>query len=363
MQESHVRYPDTTLSTRERWLVMLWGALVLGLLLGTVWAALSATGVVPGAQQVLLLGLLGLLLMLAVGAGWGWVRWRHLLQSPRVRPETTLSPVGNTPAQGQALEPAETLPEAGAMEDAMAPAAMTQTEQELLRYAISHDLRAPLRVIDGFARILKEEEGPRMDRMSNEHLDRLLAAAGRMNTMIDAILAQAQLTQSAIERHQVDLTALAHQVAAELTGSLPSVLGASPSQMTTGKSVTWQVASGMSATGDPDMIRRVLENLMGNAVKYSSKVAQPSVEVGMVAQADPTVYFVRDNGAGFDMQHAQKLFGLFQRLHSNKDFPGSGVGLAGVQIIVRRHGGRIWAEAQPGQGACFYFTLSEARRS
>jgi light-regulated signal transduction histidine kinase (bacteriophytochrome) len=197
-----------------------------------------------------------------------------------------------------------------------------------------------------------------MDRMSNDHLDRLLAAAGRMNTMIDAVLAQAQLTQSTIERHTVDLSTMAQQVADELRGGQQSVLG----QPAHNSGVVWTVAEGMTANGDPDLLRRVLENLMGNAVKYSSKVAQPQVEVGVVEAADPKVYFVRDNGAGFDMQHAQKLFGLFQRLHSSKEFPGSGVGLAGVQIIVRRHGGRIWAEAQLGQGACFYFTLAEARR-
>ncbi len=271
------------------------------------------------------------------------VPWWLRLRKPLGREEGhQVSSVDHTPAMS-ALE---------------APPLMTPTEQELLRYAISHDLRAPLRVIDGFARILKEEEGPRMDRMSNDHLDRLLAAAGRMNTMIDAVLAQAQLTQSAIERATVDLSAMARQVADELAGERQAELGQAPFGMT----VSWQLAEGMVATGDPDLLRRVLENLMGNAVKYSSKVARPMVEVGMVEATDPQVFFVRDNGAGFDMQHAQKLFGLFQRLHSSKEFPGSGVGLAGVQIIVRRHGGRIWAEAQPGLGACFYFTLAEFRR-
>lgn len=346
MQEIQVRYPDSALSSRERWLVLLWGLLVLGLLAGTVWTLFHWAEQASDSNHVLLIWPMCLELVLVAGGAWFLARRREQMLA--------LSPDDNKLASTTEVSTQEL----GSNHAVEGQPAMTPTEQELLRYAISHDLRAPLRVIDGFARILKEEEGPRMDRMSNEHLDRLLAAAGRMNTMIDAILAQAQLTQSAIERQRVDLTALAHQIATELSAN-----ASAPAAGTTGAAVAWVVADGMVTTGDPDMIRRVLENLMGNAVKYSGKVAQPRVEVGVVEAADPTVYFVRDNGAGFDMQHAQKLFGLFQRLHSNKEFPGSGVGLAGVQIMVRRHGGRIWAEAQPGQGACFYFTLAEAKRS
>lgn len=346
MQEIHDRSPDSALSSRERWLLFFWGVLVLNLLAGTVWTVFQWVQHVPDARQLLLAWPVALVLVLVGGGGWLMAKWRH-------RP-LALSLADNKQAPTPEVSPQEM----GSKQGAEGLPAMTSTEQELLRYAISHDLRAPLRVIDGFARILKEEEGPRMDRMGNEHLDRLLAAAGRMSTMIDAILAQAQLTQSAIERQRVDLTALAHQIAAELSAS-----GGVAMPQGQHCAVRWRVADDMVTTGDPDMIRRVLENLMGNAVKYSSKVAQPCVEVGVVEAADPTVYFVRDNGAGFDMQHAQKLFGLFQRLHSNKEFPGSGVGLAGVQIMVRRHGGRIWAEAQPGKGACFYFTLSEPKRN
>lgn len=235
----------------------------------------------------------------------------------------------------------------------MGGATMMQAEQELMRYAISHDLRAPLRAILGFSQILKEEEGPRMSPMSNGHLDRVIAAAGRMNSMIDALLVQAQLTRSSIEYQSVDLTALARAIADDLGAETLS-----SESIAADFSVTWVIEQGMHAQGDPDMIRQVLENLMGNAVKYSGKVAAPHVEVGMVKATAPQVFFVRDNGVGFDMQHADKLFGLFQRLHSSRDFPGTGVGLAGVHVMVRRHGGRIWAEAQPGQGACFYFTLT-----
>ncbi|HIV70171.1 MAG TPA: hypothetical protein H9903_04490 [Candidatus Aquabacterium excrementipullorum] len=233
------------------------------------------------------------------------------------------------------------------------PAPMSEAEQEVLRYALSHDLRAPLRVVDGFTRIVKEDYGRVMDRIGNDHLERILAATTRMNGMIDAILEQAQLAQAPVARTPVDVSELAQDVVAEQRAAQRSGLSgeahAAPVEIV--------VEPGMQAPADPLLVRRVLDNLIGNALKYSGKVAHPRVEVGRVAATDPCVFYVRDNGAGFDMQHADKLFGLFQRFHSNKDFPGTGVGLAGVQNIVRRHGGRVWAEAAPGQGACFYFTL------
>jgi signal transduction histidine kinase len=232
---------------------------------------------------------------------------------------------------------------------AVAPQAMSEAEQEALRYALSHDLRAPLRVVEGFTRIVKEDYGRFLDRVGHDHLERVLAASARMNGMIDAILGQAQLAGTEVAREEVDLSTMAREVGSELALLVPS---RSP--------VSLSVTDGLRVMADPALMRRVMENLIGNALKYSAKVESPRVEVGMMPATDPPVYFVRDNGAGFDMQHADKLFGLFQRLHSAKDFPGTGVGLAGVQNIVRRHGGRVWAEARPGAGACFYFTLSEA---
>ncbi len=238
---------------------------------------------------------------------------------------------------------------------------MGEAEQEVLRYALSHDLRAPLRVVDGFARIVQEDYGRLLDRIGNDHLERILTATGRMNSMIDAILEQAQLSQAPVDRCPVDLSALAREVADEQRGAQRSGL-ATPAE-TPVAPVQILIEPGMHAEADPLLVRRVLDNLIGNAVKYSGKVERPRVEVGMVAATDPCVFYVRDNGAGFDMQHADKLFGLFQRLHSTKEFPGTGVGLAGVQNIVRRHGGRVWAEAEPGQGACFYFTLMASASS
>ena len=246
-----------------------------------------------------------------------------------------------------------------AVDVSCAPTPMSEAEQEVLRYALSHDLRAPLRVVDGFTRIVKEDYGRLLDRIGNDHLERVLAATARMNGMIDAILEQAQLSQAPVSRTPVDLSVLAQDVAAEQRAAMRSGLTGEGSAVP----VDITVEPGMRAEADPLLVRRVLDNLVGNALKYSGKVAHPKVEVGMVAATNPCVFFVRDNGAGFDMQHADKLFGLFQRLHSNKDFPGTGVGLAGVQNIVRRHGGRVWAEAEPGQGACFYFTLTASTTS
>lgn len=262
--------------------------------------------------------------------------------------ETALSPA--LPAfECEAME--GVLPAAskvGAAEPDAAPDADREVEQEALRYALSHDLRAPLRVIDGFTRIVQEDYGRHLDKLGQDHLERVLAASARMNGMIDAILAQAQLATEPLGRQEIDLSALVRDVAEE-----QSVVCVSR------PSVEWVIQPGLWAQADTTLLRRVVENLLSNALKYSAKVASPRIEFGCMPATNPPVYFVRDNGAGFDMQHADKLFGMFQRLHSAKDFEGTGVGLAGVRHIIRRHGGRIWAEAQLGQGACFYFTLTD----
>ena len=235
-----------------------------------------------------------------------------------------------------------------AADAATEPDPAREAEQEALRYALSHDLRAPLRVIDGFTRIVQEDYGRHLDKLGQDHLERVLAASARMNGMIDAILAQAQLATEPLGRQDIDLSALVQDVAQE-----QSVVRrmAAP--------VEWVIQPGLCAQADLTLLRRVVENLLGNALKYSAKVPSPRIEFGCMPATNPPVYFVRDNGAGFDMQHADKLFGMFQRLHSAKDFEGTGVGLAGVRQIIRRHGGRVWAEAQSGQGACFYFTLTD----
>ncbi|WP_286744037.1 sensor histidine kinase [Aquabacterium sp. UBA2148] len=284
----------------------------------------------------------------------------HVAETPVPRADagrntpTSVEPEPDHPVAETALSPAS---ECAAMEDvlpaatevgAAEPDADREVEQEALRYALSHDLRAPLRVIDGFTRIVQEDYGRHLDKLGQDHLERVLAASSRMNGMIDAILAQAQLATEPLGRQDIDLSGLVRDVADE-----QSVV------CTSGSSVEWVIQPGLCAQADITLLRRVVENLLSNALKYSAKVASPRIEFGCMPATNPPVYFVRDNGAGFDMQHADKLFGMFQRLHSAKDFEGTGVGLAGVRHIIRRHGGRIWAEAQLGQGACFYFTLTD----
>ena len=266
---------------------------------------------------------------------------------PVALPQHGLAADTGTPAVAPLELPQEAKSACGLPVD-MGPDLAREAEQEALRYALSHDLRAPLRVIDGFTRIVQEDYGRHLDKLGQDHLERVLAASARMNGMIDAVLAQAQLATEPLGRQDIDLSALVRDVADEQSVGRAM---ASP--------VEWVIQPGLCAQADITLLRRVVENLVGNALKYSAKVPSPRIEFGCMPATNPPVYFVRDNGAGFDMQHADKLFGMFQRLHSAKDFEGTGVGLAGVRHIIRRHGGRVWAEAQIGQGACFYFTLTD----
>jgi signal transduction histidine kinase len=219
------------------------------------------------------------------------------------------------------------------------------SEQAAFSYTVTHDLRAPIRVVEGFARILKEDYGRVLDRIGNDHLDRVLAAAARMNSMIDALLTLANLSAQPLARQPVNLSQLAGFVIDDLRRGAPE------------RQVEVQIAPGMVADGDPTLLRLVLENLLGNAWKYSARNPQAKLQIHTDAQDGRQVFHVIDNGAGFDMRNADRLFGVFQRLHSANDFAGTGVGLASVKRIVRRHGGDIWAEAEPGRGARFHFTL------
>jgi signal transduction histidine kinase len=219
------------------------------------------------------------------------------------------------------------------------------SEQAAFSYTVTHDLRAPIRVVEGFARILKEDYGRVLDRIGNDHLDRVLAAAARMNSMIDALLTLANLSAQPLARQPVNLSQLAGFVVDDLRRGSPE------------RQVDVEIAPGMVVDGDPTLLRLVLENLLGNAWKYSARNPQARVQFKHEPQNGRQVFHVVDNGAGFDMRNADRLFGVFQRLHSANDFPGTGVGLASVKRIVRRHGGDIWAESEPGQGARFHFTL------
>jgi signal transduction histidine kinase len=219
-------------------------------------------------------------------------------------------------------------------------------EHESFSYTVSHDLRAPLRVVEGFARILKEDYGARLDRVGNDHLDRVMSAAARMNSMIDALLSLSQLSTRPLARQPVNLSQQAGYVMEELRRSAPH------------RELALQIEPDLTVQGDPTLLRMVLENLLGNAWKYSAKAERTEIRFTSVEQGGRQAFVVSDNGAGFDMRFAERLFGVFQRLHSASDFQGTGVGLALVRRIIRRHGGDIWAESAVGEGARFYFTLN-----
>ncbi|AOV18425.1 hypothetical protein BJI67_04585 [Acidihalobacter aeolianus] len=221
-------------------------------------------------------------------------------------------------------------------------------ELEAFSYSVSHDLRAPLRAIDGFSRILLDDYGERLDEKGQDRLKRIRAASQRMAQLIDDLLKLSRVTRTELQHETVDLTALAEEVVGELCRSEPE------------REVSCTLAPGMNAEGDSRLLRVLLENLLGNAWKYTGKSPAASVEMGMSEEHGVRTYFIRDNGAGFDMAYADKLFGAFQRLHDARDFPGTGIGLATVQRIVHKHGGRVWAESEVDRGATFYFTLQHS---
>jgi len=218
-------------------------------------------------------------------------------------------------------------------------------ELEAFSYSVSHDLRAPLRSIDGFSSALMEDYGDKLDEQSKSHLVRIRAATQRMAQLIDDLLKLAFVTRSEMHMWKVDLSQLANVILAEFERAEPN------------RKIECVVQEHVISQGDPLLLRSVLENLLGNAWKFTSKTPQAKIEFGTEDQGGETVYFVRDNGAGFDMTYAGKLFGPFQRLHIATDFPGTGVGLATVKRIIHRHGGRVAAEGAVGKGATFSFTL------
>ena len=221
--------------------------------------------------------------------------------------------------------------------------ARANTELEAFSYSISHDLRAPLRALDGFAHLLHEEEANHLSPDGRHMLERIWINAGKMGVLIDDILQFSRVGRYELQRADTNMTELARSVAGELLPEYPQA--------------DVRVAELPRVRGDASMLRQVWANLIGNALKFSSKTESPHIDVGTADSQGDAIFFVRDNGAGFDMTHADKLFNVFQRMHSEKDFPGTGAGLAIVKRIVERHGGRIWAEARPNCGATFYFTL------
>jgi len=221
-------------------------------------------------------------------------------------------------------------------------------ELEAFSYSVSHDLRAPLRGIDGFSLALLEDYGEKLDEEGRDHLQRVRAATQRMGVLIDDLLNLSRVTRSEMRMEKADLGAIAGSIAAELQRTQPE------------RRAEFRIEANLVAFADSHLLRISLENLLGNAWKFTSKREATSIEVGRTIREGEPAYYVRDNGAGFDPAYAHRLFGAFQRLHDKSDFPGTGVGLATVQRIIHRHGGRIWAESAPDKGATFYFTLPEA---
>jgi PAS domain S-box-containing protein len=231
------------------------------------------------------------------------------------------------------------------LERRVAELAAVNKELESFSYSVSHDLRAPLRSIDGFSQALLEEYGDVLTGDGQDYLRRVRAATQRMGDLIDDLLNLSRVTRREMRHEPIDLTALARLVVAQLQRAEPE------------REVEVTIQPDLVAWGDSHLVRLALENLLGNAWKFTSKQPAPRIELGATRMNGETVFHVRDNGVGFDMAYSFKLFGAFQRLHAATEFPGTGIGLATVQRVVARHGGRVWAEADIGKGATFYFTL------
>ena len=219
-------------------------------------------------------------------------------------------------------------------------------ELEAFSYSVAHDLRAPLITIDGFAQVLKETSAESLDEGALSHLAHIQTAVARMHRLIEDLLGLSRIVRAPMVKSIVDLSAVAREIAKRLKDSSP------------GRAAEFVIAPDLKAQGDAALMRIVLDNLLSNAWKFTSKREHAQIELDTVHGAEgSTVYRIKDNGAGFDPRYASKLFGPFQRCHSQADFPGTGIGLATVQRIVHRHGGKIWVEAQLDRGASFYFTL------
>jgi PAS domain S-box-containing protein len=254
--------------------------------------------------------------------------------------EISLSPirVGSSPLVGAAIRDVTERRQAAAALEA------ANKELEAFAYSISHDLRAPLRAIDGFSRILLEEASGKLGAEERHYLDTIVGSVAEMGHLVDDLLAFSRLAKTPLARQPTDPDRLVRQVLDELR----------PQRQ--GRDVEVRIGRLPSCDADSGLLRDVFANLLGNALKYTRKRPRAEVDVGWT-DAGGGAYFVKDNGVGFDMRFADKLFGVFQRLHRAEDYEGTGVGLAIVQRIVNRHGGRVWAEAEEGKGAAFFFTI------
>jgi len=226
--------------------------------------------------------------------------------------------------------------------------ASVNRELEAFSYSVSHDLRAPLRAISGFSHAVLEDYSDKLDEQAKTYLSRVLDAARRMDALIDDLLCLSRITRSSIHCQPINLGTLAANTAKELRQREP------------GRRVDFVINKEVNAKGDPNLLQVVLDNLLGNAWKFTSKHHKARIEFGKTTHNGKEVFFVQDDGAGFDMAHADRLFQAFQRMHSDKEFEGNGIGLATVQRIIHRHGGEVWAKGEVEKGATFYFSLPES---
>jgi signal transduction histidine kinase len=304
---------------------------------GRIWSLYFSTlpGFDPGWQSNL--PLFVLLSGVAISLMLFGITW--MLASSRVRAERV----------GLALETAnrELANANKELEDANRELEGANRELEAFSYSVSHDLRAPLRSIEGFSQILLEDYATDLDEEGRGFVGRVRAASRRMANLIDDLLDLSRVTRTEMRRRSVDLSALARDIAAELKKAQPE------------REVEFTIEEGLVANGDARLLRVVFENLLGNAWKFTSKEPEATIEFGLARhdEGSAPAYFVADNGAGFDARYSDKLFGAFQRLHGAQEFEGTGIGLATVARIVHRHGGRVWAEGEVGKGASFFFTL------
>ncbi len=279
-----------------------------------------------------------------------WTLWHpDFWVAGLVKGGTALASVGTAALMIHLLPQAVKMPSPEQLESANRELTTVSRELESLSYSVSHDLRAPLRAIIGFSQALMEDAGEALDEESRSHLRFVVQGALRMAHLIEGLLNLSRVSRAEMQMQTLGISELAEDIAAPLLSG-------------TDRRVDLRVEPGIWATGDARLVPTLLQNLLDNAFKFTSHHATALVEVGTLERDGVLVAYVRDDGAGFDMAHSERLFGTFQRLHLETEFEGTGIGLATVLRIVRRHGGEVWAESRPEHGATFYFTLPDLRR-